>query len=237
MTRVAVLQSNYLPWKGYFDIIHDVELFVFYDDVQYTKNDWRNRNRIKTPSGPLWLTVPTGTALDRRICDVTLPSDQRWAEKHWKTLRQYYGKAPYFALYADLLRYVYIECTWTTLSELNQYLIRTISRELLGISTAFADSREYVLTGRKQERLLQLLHAVGATTYLSGPTARSYIDPEAFARAGICLRYKDYTGYPEYPQFHPPFDHHVTILDLLFHTGPRAPHYIWGWREEGCSGD
>ncbi|MCS6774934.1 MAG: WbqC family protein [Chloroherpetonaceae bacterium] len=237
MTRVAVLQSNYLPWKGYFDIIHDVELFVFYDDVQYTRNDWRNRNRIKTPSGPLWLTVPVGTALDRRICDVTLPPDPRWAEKHWKTLRQYYGKAPYFALYADLLRHVYLECAWATLSELNQYLIRTISRDLLGISTNFADSREYALTGRRQERLLQLLQAVGATEYLSGPAARSYIDPEAFAQAGIHLRYKDYAGYPEYPQFHPPFDHHVTILDLLFHTGPQAPYYIWGWREEGRSGD
>src|SRR4029079_10372519 len=95
MSTVAVLQSNYLPWKGYFDIIHDADLFIFYDDVQYTKNDWRNRNRIKAPGGTAWLTVPVGQALDRRICDVEI-REHHWQLKHWRTLQQCYGQSPHF---------------------------------------------------------------------------------------------------------------------------------------------
>ena len=103
MSTVAVLQSNYLPWKGYFDIIHDADLFIFYDDVQYTKNDWRNRNKVKVPGGSAWITVPVGPALDRRICDVQIP-EHRWQQKHWKTLQQYYGPAPHFRSYDNFLR-------------------------------------------------------------------------------------------------------------------------------------
>ena len=109
--RVAVLQSNYLPWKGYFDIIHDVDLFIFYDDVQYTKNDWRNRNRIKTPAGPTWLTVPTGTDLHRLICEVRLP-DPGWQLKHWKSLRQNYSRTPCFEKYEGFFARVYAEARW-----------------------------------------------------------------------------------------------------------------------------
>jgi len=228
--KVAVLQSNYIPWKGYFDIIHDVDLFVFYDDVQYTKNDWRNRNRIKTPNGPLWLTVPVGQSLDRLTCEVML-EDPRWAGKHLKTLCQYYAKAPYFNRYREFLDEVYLGRRWTTLVELNHYLIKSIAREFLGITTEFADSREYPAKGRRLDRLLDLLEQVGAESYLSGPAARSYILPEEFAKAGIELAFKDYSGYPEYPQLFPPFEQAVTIFDLLFHTGPDAPWYIWGWRE------
>lgn len=231
MKRVAVLQSNYIPWKGYFDIIHDVDLFIFYDDVQFTKNDWRNRNRIKTDQGALWLTVPVGQEIDRRICDVTLP-DPRWAEKHLRTLQQYYGKAPYFTTYRPFLEEVYRNRRWTTLSELNQYMITTIARDFLGITAEFRDSRAYVASGRKLDRLLGLLTEAEAELYVSGPAARDYIEAERFAAAGIELVFKDYTGYPVYPQFHPPFDHYVSILDLLFQTGPQAPWHIWGWRKE-----
>lgn len=228
--KVAVLQSNYLPWKGYFDIIHDVDLFVFYDDVQYTKNDWRNRNKIKTANGPLWLTVPVGQSLNRLTCEVTI-DDTRWAEKHFRTLCQYYGKAPYFARYLSFLEGVYLGQRWTTLVELNHYLIKTIAREFLGITTTFADSRDYPAQGSKLDRLLDLLRHFNTQYYLSGPAARGYIIPEKFANAGIELVFKDYSDYPEYPQFHPPFDHAVTILDLLFHAGPDAPRYIWECRE------
>lgn len=231
MKRVAVLQSNYIPWKGYFDIIHDVDLFIFYDDVQFTKNDWRNRNKIKVPGGTAWLTVPVGQNLDRLICEVTI-EDRQWQVKHFKTLCQYYGKAPHFSRYREYFEHVYLGHPWRSLSELNQTLIREISSNFLGISTQFKDSREFVAEGQKLERLIDLLGKCGAEHYLSGPAARNYIEPEAFARRGIELVYKDYSGYPEYPQFHPPFDHYVTILDLLFHTGPDAPWYIWGWRKE-----
>lgn len=229
--RVAVLQSNYIPWKGYFDIIHDVDLFVFYDDVQYTKNDWRNRNRIKTASGVQWLTIPTGSDIDRRICDVLLP-DARWAEKHWKTLQQAYSPAPHFHRYEAFLRHIYLEERWESLSQLNQYLITAIAREQLGLTTRFEDSRSYAVEGAKFDRLLSLLTRARADVYVSGPSARDYIDANRVAECGIELVYKSYDGYPEYPQRFPPFEHAVSILDLLFNVGPDAPFYIWGWREQ-----
>lgn len=227
---VAVLQSNYIPWKGYFDIIRDADLFVFYDDVQFTKNDWRNRNRIKTPKGTEWLTVPVGQDIGRRICDVTIP-DPRWARVHWKTLSQNYARAPHFAHYRELLEPVYLGREWKYLSELNRHLIEAIAREL-GIATAFADSRDYELHGAASERLLELLVKTGTKRYVSGPSARDYIDAAAFAAAGIEVAYKSYDGYPEYPQLHPPFEHRVSIVDVLFNCGPRSPAAIWGWRDQ-----
>lgn len=231
MTRVAINQSNYVPWKGYFDIIHDVDVFLFYDDVQYTKNDWRNRNQVKTRTGLQWLTIPTGTDLKRRICDVCIESNN-WQRKHWQTLTQLYGKAPFFRDYTPFLTEVYIEREWRNLSELNQFLIRTIAHEFLGIRTPMHQASEFPSTGTSQERVLSLLKAVQADVYVSGPAAKAYLDAERFRNAGIQVVWKDYSEYPEYPQFHPPFQHTVTILDLLFHAGPRAPFYIWGWRED-----
>lgn len=228
---VAIIQSNYLPWKGYFDIIHDVDTFIFYDDVQYTHRDWRNRNRVKTPQGLVWLTVPVGSSTDRRICDVRI-EDPSWARKHWETLRHVYGRASHFERYAPLLREVYLERQWTHLSELNQHLVRRISEDCLGLRTRFRDSREWTLTGARQERILDLLRQAAATHYVSGPAARDYLTSEAFEAAGIVLTYKDYAGYPEYPQPYPPFEHAVTVLDVLFQLGPEAPGAIWGWREE-----
>ena len=225
--RVAVLQSNYIPWKGYFDIIHDVDEFIFYDDVQYTKNDWRNRNRIKTPSGPQWLTIPVGQRLNRLVTEVALPEND-WARDHWKRLAAAYAAAPYFEPLRPVLENIWLGMTWRTLSDLNQHLIRTIAQGLLGLRTHFRDSREFVLHGRRQERLLELLELAEADVYVSGPAARSYIDPDRFAAAGIELRWKDYSRYPEYPQMYPPFLHEVTVLDLLFHTGDDAPRFIWG---------
>jgi len=230
MKTVAILQSNYIPWKGYFDIINDVELFIFYDDVQYTKNDWRNRNKIKTAGGTGWLSIPAGSDKNRLICEVII-NDKRWQEKHWKTLFQLYGKAPYFSNYADFLEDFYLNHHWSSLSELNQHLIRYIAGEFLGIKTEFVDSRHFVARGNKQDRLLDLLKNTGATQYISGPAAKNYIEADQFSSAGIELIWKDYSNYPEYPQFYPPFEHGVTVLDLLFHTGPEASHYIWGWRD------
>jgi hypothetical protein len=231
MKKVAIIQSNYIPWKGYFDIIHDVDLFVFLDDVQYTVRDWRNRNRIKTPQGVRWLTVPVGSDRDRLIHEVQIVDDN-WAKSHWEMLKQNYSKTPHFKTYKDCLEHFYLDSSWTNLSELNQHLVKMISRDILGIKTEFKDSREFNADGYKLERLLDLLIKTGAEYYLSGPSANDYIDGNRLAEKGIELHYKDYSGYPEYPQLFPPFEHGVTILDLLFHCGPDAPFYIWGWREE-----
>jgi hypothetical protein len=226
--RVAILQSNYIPWKGYFDLIHDVDELVFLDDVQYTRQDWRNRNRIKTHRGPVWLTIPVGTDLNRRICDVALPSG--WAESHWRRLRASYEGAPYFETYQSAFESIYLSEPRGSLSELNQTLIRMIATQLLGITTRFSDSRELGIAGRGEQRVLDIVQRLGATVYVSGPAAKAYLDPDRFAASGVTVRWKDYSGYPLYPQLHPPFTHAVTVLDLLFHTGPKAPWYIWGWR-------
>lgn len=227
MASVAVLQSNYVPWKGYFDIVHDVDTFVFYDDVQFTKNDWRNRNRIKTRQGVQWLTVPVGADIGRTIREVAI-ADAHWQRKHYETLRQSYGKAPCFEEVRPFLEHVYLERRWDNLSEMNQFLIAAVSRDFLGLATRFDDSSRYALAGAKQERLLALLAAMKATRYVSGPSGRDYMDVGAFEAAGIEVVFKDYSRYPEYPQLHPPFEHHVSILDLLVHTGRDAPRYIWG---------
>ncbi len=225
--RVAILQSSYIPWKGYFDIIHQVDRFVFYDDVQFTPRDWRTRNRIKTQNGLLWLTIPAGQSRSRLIHEVML-EDKTWGKKHWDTLRHTYAKAPFFSTYKPFLEHVYMERRWDSLSEVNQFMTRVIALDYLGVKTEFEDSRQYGAEGHKLDRLVDLACKAGATTYLSGPSARDYIDPSRFVDAGIDLVYVSYEGYPEYPQLYPPFDHAVSILDLLFMTGPDAPNYIWG---------
>jgi hypothetical protein len=230
MKRVAVIQSNYIPWKGYFDIINDVDVFIFYDDLQFTKNDWRNRNKIKTPRSAEWISIPVGTDLRRLVCEVEL-RDHSWQQKHWNLLRMHYDKAPHFRTYRPFLEDVFLSRTWTNLSDLNHHLIRTISREFLGITTEFLDSRAFDPQGQKLDRLIDLLKKAGTDLYVSGPAARDYIDPKVFEAAGIQLVYKSYAGYPEYPQMHPPFEHGVSILDLLFNMGQQAPEFIWGWRE------
>lgn len=234
--RVAIIQSSYIPWKGYFDIIRNVDTFIFYDDVQFTRQDWRTRNRIKTANGLAWLSIPAGSRIDRLICEVELTSSE-WQKKHWTSISQSYAKAPWFKSYRELFEPIYLGRKWTSLSELNQHLIQSISREILKLTTEFRDSREYEVEGSRQDRLLNLLMAAGATDYLSGPSASSYIDPAAFAEKSIGLAYQDYSSYPVYPQLHPPFEHYVSVLDLIFNTGPKAADYIWGYRDEAESGN
>ncbi len=230
MKKVAVLQSNYIPWKGYFDIIHDVDLFVFYDEVQYTKNDWRNRNKIKTQNDTKWLTIPCGYDLDRKIYEVKIKQEIPWQEKHYNTLVNNYSKSPYFKKYKEFIDYVYLDKHWEYLYELNRYMIIEISK-MLGITTEFADSRDYETSGVKHEKLLNLVKATDADLYLSGLAAKDYIIEEDYGKNNIELVYKDYSGYPEYKQLYEPFRHDVSVLDLLFNTGDDAPYYIWGWRE------
>jgi len=223
--HVAIIQSNYIPWKGYFDIIHMVDLFIFHDDLQYTKNDWRNRNRIKTPSGPAWLTIPCGTDEHRLICEVEL-NDSKWQRKHWEKIRECYGKAKHFSNYEDIFGEIYLGQEWKNLSDLNQHTIKIICREILGIETPFDDSRKYGLTRQKGERVMELLKKAKATEYLSGPAAKDYLDEGRFLEENIKLTWMDYSGYPEYNQLYPPFDHNVSIVDLIFCEGPDATKYM-----------
>ncbi len=232
MKKVAVLQSNYIPWKGYFDIIHDVDLFLLYDEVQYTKNDWRNRNKIMTPQGPRWITLPCGYNLNKTIREVTFNPEIDWQKQHFDLIKRNYKDAPHFKKYKDFFEYVYLEAQWEYLHDLNKYLIHEICEQFLGIKTKLDVSENFFSEGVKQKKLLSLLESVGTSYYVSGPAAQSYIVPEEFARHGIEVVFKDYAGYPEYPQLHgQKFDHHVSIIDLLFNVGEDAPYYIWGHRE------
>ncbi len=224
MKTVAILQSNYIPWKGYFDLMAAVDEFVIYDEVQFTKNDWRNRNRIKTPQGVQWLSIPVGSDIQRRICEVELPAGP-WAEKHWRTLAANYGRAPYFEDVARWLKPLYFEHNFRLLSDLNVALIKAIC-VYLGIRTVISDSSSFEYASGKTERLVSLCRQAGATRYLSGPSAEAYLDETAFSREGIAVEWFDYAGYPAYPQLWGAFEPAVTILDLLFCCGPDAPQYM-----------
>lgn len=223
MKKVAILQSNYIPWKGYFDLIAAVDEFILYDDMQYTKNDWRNRNRIKTPQGVQWLTIPAGDDLNRRIRDVAL--DGRWQAKHWKTLQANYARAGHFAEVAQWLEPLYLAQPHRTLSEANRRFIEAVCR-YLHVPTRLSNSWDYELGEGKTERLVRLCRQAGASQYVSGPAARDYLDVSAFAAAGIDVAWFDYAGYPEHPQLWGPFAHDVTVLDLLFNCGREAGRYM-----------
>lgn len=226
MKKVAILQSNYIPWKGYFDLIAAVDEFIIYDDMQYTRRDWRNRNKIKTPQGLKWLTVPVQVKgkYFQRIRETEIDGDQ-WQKEHWQTLKTNYGKSEYFKSIALQLEALYLEETYTHLSALNLKFIHWVC-EKLNINTNIRDCCEYELVEGKTERLLSLCQQAKATEYISGPAAKGYLDESLFSRAGIGVTFFDYSNYPVYPQLWGEFEHGVTILDLLFNCGLDAPKYM-----------
>jgi len=223
---IAIIQSNYIPWKGYFDIIDSVDEFVLYDEVQFTKRDWRNRNVIKTQNGPLWLTIPVVSKgrFDQAIDTVEIA--EPWAEKHWRSLEMSYRKAAGFerTVAAGLKEAFKIDGE-RLLSDVNRKLLQWVC-DHLDIKTPLTNSRDYGGAGAKSERLLQICLGAGADKYISGPSAKAYLDHDLFAAAGVAVEYKSYDGYPEYPQLHGPFDHAVSILDLLFNVADDPKRYI-----------
>lgn len=229
--KIAIVQSSYIPWRGYFDLIHAVDEFILFDETQYTKRDWRNRNRIKLPQGAFWLTIPVKVkGRSRQKISETMISDQNWAKEHWKTLSMSYQKAPFFSQYKEIFRELYLNCNEDFLSKIN-YRFLTRVCDLLGIATPFRQSSEFVLVSGKTERLLAICQQAGATDYLSGPAARGYLDEELFNRAGITVHWMDYSGYPEYRQLYPPFNPALSIVDLIFNEGSSAPRYLKSWEK------
>jgi hypothetical protein len=225
--RIAIVQSSYIPWKGYFDLIRASDEFILLDDVQFTKRDWRSRNQIKTQHGLAWLTIPVRTkGRYLQLIQETEISEPRWGEEHWATLSANYARAPFFKTYADILESLYTQrADGERLSEVNHRFITTVCG-LLGITTPIRWSTDYGAPAGKNERLIELGLKAGATDYLSGPNARGYLDEAMFAAAGIRVQFADYSGYREYSQPWPPFEHHVSVLDLLFSTGPDATRYM-----------
>lgn len=226
--NVVILQPSYIPWRGYFHQISQADLFIFYDDVQYDKHGWRNRNQIKTTQGKQWITIPvhSGGATDGLLIkDAKIDWSKPWAANHWKALTFAYAKAPYFRQYASLLEPFYQRHD-DLLADFTIDLTIALARELGITHTKFMRSSEIPgIDGQKTDRLIQILTKVGTTHYISGPSARDYIEQDKFDAAGITLEYIVY-GYPEYPQLYPPFDPQVSIVDLLFMTGSDSLKYI-----------
>ena len=224
--KVAIVQSNYIPWKGYFDLIAAVDEFILYDDMQYTRRDWRNRNKIKTPQGLKWLTVPVRVKgkYYQKIRETELDGGE-WSASHWKSLSQNYKKAKHYDEISSFLEPFYLNAQYELLSDLNRALIKLIC-DYLEIKTKISNSWDYELVYGKTERVAGLTFQAGGTEYVSGPAAKGYVDEQVLNDAGLELRWFDYDNYPEYPQLWGDFEHGVSILDLLFNCGKNSGSYM-----------
>lgn len=226
MKKIAILQSNYIPWKGVFDMMNKVDVFVFFEDVDFTKRDWRTRNKIKTPEGEVWLSIPVKkSSRGTKIYEIEISQETNWQEKHYQTIVQYYKKAKFFSEYKWLLDKIYLEKKWENLSEFNIYVNTLIAREL-GIKTEFINSKDLETNGTKDDKLIEIIKKLDGDFYLSGPAAKDYIVNEKFKKEKIELAYIEYK-YSEYTQLYGEFNHYITILDVLFNCGKEAPKYIF----------
>lgn len=226
MKKIAIAQSNYIPWKGYFDMIAAVDEFILYDDMQYTRRDWRNRNKIKSPQGLQWLTVPVKVKgkYHQSIYETEIDGSS-WQNIHWKALIANYRRARYSDEILAGLQKFFLEQSFTHLSELNLSLLQWVC-DYLSIETKITSSIDYKLVAGKSERLVNLCQQAGGSEYISGPTASRYLDQSIFENAEIKLTFFDYEGYPTYPQLWGAFEHGVSVLDLLFACGPSSPDYM-----------
>jgi hypothetical protein len=224
--KAQITQSNYIPWKGYFDSIAAVDAFVVYDDMQYTKRDWRNRNYIKTDAGLKWLSIPVEVKgkFHQKIKE-TKVSNNEWRQSHLGQLKQAYRSAACFDEYWPLIERWYAECNYKYLTEINVHFISKICAQL-GINTDIRFSSEMDLAEDRTERLVSICKQIGASSYYSGPAAKNYMDESMFEAAGIDLNYWDYSNYKPYPQVHGQFEHGVSILDMFFNLGDRTKDYL-----------
>jgi len=229
MKTIAIIQSSYIPWKGYFDIINDVDTFVFLEDVQYTIRDWRNRNKIKTPDGISWISVPVKKKTNQKIFEAKINYSEDWINNHKKSIHHSYASSEYYYSFVDDIFSIFTK-KFDTISELNIFAVKKIS-DLLGISPCFINSLDIQTQGTKDDKLINICRELNADIYLSGPSAKAYIDESKFKKNNIELRYKSYEGYPEYPQLWNNFEHFVSIIDLIFNCGEKASYYIWEWRK------
>jgi len=232
MKKVAITQSNYIPWKGYFDSINMVDELVLYDDMQYTRRDWRNRNKIKTQNGTQWLTIPVEVKgkYYQKINETKI-SDPSWGQDHWNMILQNYRKTEFFEMYKPLFEPLYLNNQEAYLSKVNYHFIKAVC-DLLEINTTFHWSSAFELHEDRNQRLIGICKKLGATEYYSGPAAKFYMDESLFNTENIHVQYYDYSGYPEYKQQYGEFDHAVSILDLIFNVGPEAKKFMKSFNYE-----
>jgi len=211
-------QPSYLPWLGLFNKIALADEFVLLDQVQYQPEEFNNRNRIKTPQGPKWLSVPVLRRgyLNKMICDIEINNKVPWGRKHWKTLKQAYGKAPYFENYAAYLENIYSD-EWTRLVDLDETILKWLL-ETLGINVKWHRTSEYSFSGRKQNLILEICDKLGADTFIFGALGKNYVDIDKFEKAGISVLFQEY-NHPQYPQIYGDFLPNLSVIDLLFNCG------------------
>lgn len=226
--RVAIIQSNYIPWIGYFNIIHCVDHFILLDDVQFTRRDWRNRNLIKTKYGPKWLTIPVDVKGNFQVAikDV-YAAHSDWRFDHWNKIVDAYRAASYFKQIAPVLEDFYLGSEERNLSKINYTFIRLVN-SMLKIETPIHRDMDFNAPIDKTERLVHICKALQATEYISGPAAKSYLNTELFIQHGIQVLWADYSDYQEYHQLYPPFEPRVSIIDLLFNEGTQAGRFFKG---------
>jgi len=217
--KVVILQPTYLPWIGYFGLIDIADVFVFYDDVQFVKRSWQRRNRIKTPKGWIWLTVPVIQIFGQKINEIKINNNLDWRDKHSKSIKHSYSKAPFFGEYMPIFQEIY-EKKLEYLADLNITLIKKIT-EILGLDKKFLLSSELEVTGKKTDRLIRILKRTGGNEYISGPGAKSYIEIEKFNDNGITLYWYEF-NHPTYPQLYGDFIPFLSVIDLLFNVGSRS---------------
>lgn len=229
MKKIAIVQSNYVPWIGYFQLIKSVDEFVFLDDVQYTVRDWRNRNKIKTQSGLEWLTIPVVHVSRNQTIAETAISDRQWSEKHWQKIKQNYSKALCWGEMSPIIKALLDEVSsFASLSAVNQLLVSRIC-QILAIDTPLLADSEIMPEGgaySASERLLELCLRRKADVYVSGPAAQAYLDVALFARYGVQVEWMTYGPWTAYPQMNGDFTPAVSVLDILLVLGADASQYL-----------
>lgn len=230
---IAILQSSYIPWKGYFDLMAAADEFIIFDEVQYTKRDWRNRNRIVDNGIVSWLTIPVHTAGQWPApIDTIEIADPQWAARHWARVKSSYRRSKYFDWLGPYVESLYRRAEgMSRLTDINELFLRHLAA-LIELPTQLTRSNEVPRCAEAAtERLIEICQAKNASVYVTGPAARAYLDPSLFSRADIELRHANYSGYPEYDQGTKVFDHHTSLLDALFNCGPSAREHLKSLRD------
>ena len=221
---VAIHQPQYLPWLGYFDKIRRANVFCFLDNVQYKKNDWQNRNRIKTAHGWQWLTVPVHYRYPQKIREVTINNHGKWKNKHLQALISNYSRAHFFKEIADSLKQAYSE-NWESISELNIFLIKRLAAALGLGHKLFVKASDFTLSEDSTDRLVDICKKLKADTYLAGQDGVKYMNMDRFEQSGIQVIIQDFQ-HPVYPQVFGDFQSHMSVVDLLFNCGAKSLEII-----------
>jgi len=217
---VTIHQPQYLPWLGYFDKIRRSDIFVFLDNVQFKKNEWQNRNKIKTDQKWQWLTVPVIHKFSQKINEVEINNTDRWGKKHLNALITNYSKAPFFKDYIDFFEQAYTR-SWQLLVDINIHLIQYLNQALGILNKKVVLSSDYETRKGRTERLVDLCKQLKGDIYLSGRDGAKYLELDEFKKEGIQVAFQDYK-HPIYPQLFGDFEPYLSVVDILFNCGPES---------------